>query len=227
VTLKIGIIGSGVVGQQLGGKLASLGHDVVLGTRDPHDLQSKKGLGTSLAEWSKGPAHGAKISTFAKTAEHGDLVINATSGTVSLEALKLAGAQNLAGKILVDVSNELDYSHGMPPIALATDRDGGSVAVSIQKAFPTAKVVKTFNTMSAWVMVDPQQLAGGDHTVFISGNDSRAKETVSDLLRSFGWRDIFDLGDINTAHGPEMFMALWTRCWKQIGTRPFNFKVVR
>ncbi len=127
----------------------------------------------------------------------------------------------------IDVANALDFSHGMPPVCLATDQEGGSVGVLIQQAFPDTRVVKALNTMSGYVMVDPLQLADGDHTVFICGNDPSAKETVSQLLRSFGWRDIFDLGDITNAHGTEMVMAIWTRCWRQIGNRPFNWKLVR
>ena len=149
------------------------------------------------------------------------------TGTVSVEALTLAGAENLAGKVLIDLANELDFSHGMPPVCLATDQEDGSVGGRIQRAFPGARVVKALNTMSAPVMVNPQQLAEGDHTVFICGNDAAAKDTVAQLLRSFGWRDIFDLGDITAAHGPEMLMALWVRCWQQLGNVPFNVKLVR
>jgi predicted dinucleotide-binding enzyme len=115
----------------------------------------------------------------------------------------------------------------MPPVSLATDQEDGSVGVRIQKAFPEARVVKTLNTVNAYLMVNPQQLAEGDHTVFICGNDPAAKDVVAELLRSVGWRDIFDLGDITAAHGPEMLMALWLRCWQQLGNVPFNVKLVR
>src|SRR5205085_7918942 len=226
-TMNIGIIGSGIVGQTVGGKLVALGHAVVLGTRDPGNLHSAKGMAGSLADWLAGAGHGAWVTTFAEAAAHGEVVVNATSGTVSVDALRLAGAENLAGKVLLDLANELDFSRGMPPVCLATDQEDGSVGVRIQRAFPSARVVKALNTMSAPVMVNPQQLAGGDHTVFICGNDEAAKDTVADLLRGFGWRDIFDLGDITAAHGPEMLMALWVRCWQQLGNVPFNVKLVR
>ncbi len=225
--MRIGIIGSGIVGQLLGGKLITLGHDVVLGTRSPSDLESKRGMAPSLADWLNGPGRGARVATFSEAAAHGEVVINATSGTVSLDALTLAGKEHLAGKVLIDVSNMLDFSRGMPPACLATDQEGGSVGVLIQQTFPETRVVKALNTMSGLVMIDPLQLADGDHTVLLCGNDPAAKETVSDLLRSFGWRDIFDLGDITAAHGLEMMMAIWVRCWRQIGSRPFNWKLVR
>jgi 8-hydroxy-5-deazaflavin:NADPH oxidoreductase len=144
-----------------------------------------------------------------------------------VEALTLAGAENLAGKVLIDLANELDFSQGMPPVSLATDPSSWSVGVRIQRAFPSARVVKALNTMNAYMMVNPQQLAGGDHTVFICGDDPGAKDVVAELLRSFGWHDIFDLGDITAAHGPEMLMALWLRCWQQLGNVPFNVKLVR
>lgn len=225
--MRIGIIGSGIVGQLLGGKLVSLGHNVALGTRNPSDLHSTKGMAPALADWLKGPGHGARVATFSEAAAHGEVVINATSGTVSLEALSLAGKENLAGKVLIGVANALDFSHGMPPVCLATDQEGGSVGVRIQQAFPDTRVVKALDTMSGHMMVDPLQLADGNHAVFICGNDPSAKESVAELLRSFGWRDIFDLGDITAAHGLEMMMAMWIRCWRQLGNRPFNWKFVR
>jgi predicted dinucleotide-binding enzyme len=101
--MNIGIIGSGIVGQTVGGKLVALGHDVVLGTRDPSDLRSAKGLAGSLADWLAGAGHGARVATFAEAAAHGAVVLNATSGTISVEALSLAGAENLAGKVLIDL----------------------------------------------------------------------------------------------------------------------------
>ena len=225
--MNIGIIGSGIVGQTVGGKLVALGHDVVLGTRDPRDLHSAKGMAGPLADWLAGAGRGARVATFAEAAAHGAVVLNATSGTISVEALTLAGAENLAGKVLVDLSNELDFSRGMPPVSLATDQEDGSVGMRIQKAFPEARVVKTLNTVNAYLMVNPQQLAEGDHTIFICGNDPAAKDVVTELLRSFGWRDIFDLGDISAAPGPEMLTALWLRCWQQLGNVPFNVKLVR
>ena len=136
-----------------------------------------------------------------------------------------AGAENLAGKVLMDIANPLDFSHGFPPSLNPVNTD--SLGEQIQRAFPEARVVKTLNTMTASVMVDPASVAGGDHSVFVSGNDAAAKETVAGLLKDFGHRDIIDLGDITTARGAEMILPIWLRVWGALGTGAFNFKVAR
>jgi len=226
--MKIGIIGSGGVAQTLGTKLIELGHDVVLGTRDPSKLDEKKMMAGTLREWiaqtSKG-ANKGKVATFKEAAAHGELLINATHGQASVEALKLAGADTVGGKVLIDVANQLDFSKGMPPGALASQTN--CLAETIQAAFPNLKVVKSLNTIGAPVMVAPQALAGGEHTVFVSGNDVPAKAAVAELLKSFGWKDVLDLGDISSARGPEMYMAMWIRLWGATGTGMINVKVVR
>lgn len=223
--MKIGIIGSGVVAQTLGSKLLGLGHDVALGTRDPNKLDDKKMFGATLREWKAQTENRAKVVTFKEAAAHGELLINATSGTVSIEALKLAAADKVGSKILIDVANELDSSKGMPPIVLASHER--CLAERIQAAFPNLKVVKSLNTINAFVMVDPQSVGGGDHTVFVSGNDAGAKAKVTELLRSFGWSDVLDLGDLSTARGPEMYLAMWIRLWGATGSGQINVKVVR
>jgi 8-hydroxy-5-deazaflavin:NADPH oxidoreductase len=144
---------------------------------------------------------------------------------VSMDALKAAGEKNLAGKVLVDIANPLDFSRGMPPSLAVCNTD--SLGEQIQRAFPQTKVVKTLATMNAYLMVGPAQLAGADHTVFVSGNDPAAKQRVSELLRSFGWKDIVDLGDITTARGTEMMLPIWLRAWGATGTPMFSFKLVR
>ena len=224
--MKIGIIGSGVVGQTLGAKLVERGEDVVLGTRSPGNRNDKRGFGKSLDDWLKATGGKARVGTFADAAAHGEIVINATSGTVSLEALRLAGKQNLRGKILIDVSNPLDFSKGMPPTLTVCNTD--SVGEQIQRAFPEAKVVKTLNTTNVNVMVDPGQVAGGDHDLFVSGNNAGAKARVTELLRQwFGWRTVIDLGDITTARGVEMLLPVWLRLLGALGGPMFNFKIVR
>jgi 8-hydroxy-5-deazaflavin:NADPH oxidoreductase len=222
--MKVAIIGSGIVGQTLGKKLVELGHDVVLGTRDPNKLDEAKGWASSLGDWLTAVGNKATVATFAAAAAQGEIVINATHGMASLAALQTAGAENLQGKILIDVANELDFSQGMPPKSLAADTT--SLGEKIQAAFPNTKVVKTLNTMNCAVMVNPQQLADGNHTVFVSGNDAAAKAKVTELLQSFGWTDIFDLGDVTSARGTEMMMPLWLRAFGKLGNVPYNFKIV-
>jgi len=223
--MKIGIIGSGAVAQTLGSKLIGLGHDLILGTRDPDKLDDKKMFAATLREWKSQTEGRAKIGTFKEAAAHGELLINATAGEVSLDALKLAAADKVGAKVLIDVANELDHSKGMPPVVLASHES--CLAEKLQAAFPNLKVVKALNTISAPVMVDPQALAGGDHTVFVSGNDAEAKATVTALLKSFGWTDVLDLGDLSSALGPEMYLAMWIRLWGATKTGQLNIKVVR
>ena len=214
--MRIGILGTGVVGQTIGGKLVELGHDVKLGSRT---ATNEKG-----AQWVA--RHGSRASqgTFADAAAFGEMVFNCTSGTVSLEALQSAGASNLAGKVLVDVSNPLDFSRGMPPTLSVSNTD--SVGEQIQRAFPEAKVVKTLNTTNTAVMVNPA-VVPGDHDLFVCGNDADAKAKVIELLRSFGWRTIIDLGDISGSRGAEMILPLWLRLMGTFKTATFNFHIAR
>lgn len=220
--MRIGVIGSGMVGQTLAGRLAELGHEVVIGTRDVQ--ASTDAPDSPLRAWAtEHPA--VRVATFTDTAAHGELVIAATSGAHTLAALELAGAQQLRGKVLLDVTNPLDFSRGMPPTLLVKDDD--SLAEQIQRAFPETHVVKSLNTVNASVMVHPEQVAGGEHTVFVSGDDERAKQVVVALLEGFGWRDVLDLGDLSTARGTEMLLPLWVRLYGRLGSPAFNFRVVR
>ena len=224
--MRVGILGSGMVGQTIGAKLAERGEDVVLGTRTPENVGEKRGMGAPLSDWLGKVGRNGRLGTFADAAQHGEIIINATSGTGSLEALHLAGAKNLDGKILIDIANPLDFSKGMPPSLTVCNTD--SLGEQIQKAFPNAKVVKTLNTTNALVMVDPGQVADGDHDLFVSGNDAEAKKRVTELLqRWFGWKSVIDLGDITTARGTEMLLPIWVRLWGALGTPMFNFKIAR
>jgi 8-hydroxy-5-deazaflavin:NADPH oxidoreductase len=226
--MRVGVLGTGIVGQTLSGKIAAVGNDVMVGTRDVEAslARTEPGMAGSppFSEWlAQSP--GVKAGTFAEAAAHGEILFNATNGSGSLEALTLAGSSNLDGKILVDVSNPLDFSHGMPPTLFVSNTD--SLAEQIQNGFPGAKVVKTLNTVTAFVMVDPGRVGDGDHHVFVSGNDGSAKAEVTRILQEwFGWRDVIDLGDVTTARGTEMYLALWIRLFAALGTPMLNVKVV-
>jgi hypothetical protein len=201
--MKFGVLGTGTVGRTLAGKLEELGHDVRVGSREAGD---------------------DKV-TFADAAAFAEVVLNATAGTASLDALSAAGADNLAGKLLIDVANPLDFSQGMPPtLSVCNDT---SLAEQIQEAFPEAKVVKSLNTVNADVMVDPG-LVPGSHTIFVAGNDDGAKAQVAELLQSFGWpaENVMDLGDIGAARGLEMYLPLWLRLMGATGTPHLNVKVL-
>jgi predicted dinucleotide-binding enzyme len=225
--MNIAVLGTGMVGQAIAGRLHELGHDVVIGTRDPAVTLARTEpdqMGNPpFSAWHAGHP-GVSVATFAEAASAAELVVNASSGAASLDVLGLAGADNLAGKVLVDIANPLDFSAGFPPTLSVKDTD--SLGEQVQRAFPDAKVVKTLNTLTASLMVDPTTL-GESSTVFVSGEDAAAKATVIELLQSFGHDDVIDLGGIETARGTEMLLPVWLRLMGALGTGQFNFEVVR
>ncbi len=225
--MRVGVLGTGVVGQTLAAKISSLGQEVMMGTRDVQAALARTDAGWGakvLSEWTAEHPH-VKLGTFADAAAHGETVFNATAGMASLDALQAAGAANLDAKILVDVANPLDFSQGMPPTLSVCNSD--SLAEQIQRAFPEAKVVKSLNIVNSEVMVDPSQVAGGDHHMFVSGNDDDAKAEVTRILQEwFGWKNVLDLGDITSARGMEMLVPLWLRLSMTLQTPMATIKVV-
>ncbi len=217
--MKIAVLGTGMVGHALAGRLVELGHEVMMGSRE---AGNPKG-----ADWAAAAGPNASAGSFAQAAAMAELVINATPGTVSLAALGEAGEGNLDGKVLLDVSNPLDNSAGFPPPLSVCNTD--SIAETIQRTFPLTRVVKSLNTVSAPVMVDPQRLGNGEHDVFLAGNDPEAKAVVAELLRGFGWRPerIRDLGGLDAARGMEMWLPLWLRIFmQQPRGKMFNIAIV-
>ncbi len=215
--MKIGVLGTGMVGEAIGTKLIQLGHEVKVGSRTANNEKA--------AAWVKQSGAKASQGTFADAAAFGEVLFNCTSGGASLEALGQAGAENLKGKVLIDVANPLDFSRGMPPSLLVCNTD--SLGEQIQRAFPAMKVVKSLNTMSCNLMVNPGLLKE-DHLVFVSGNDAAAKATVTTILKEwFGWKSVIDLGDITTARGTEMVLPLWVSLMGTLQTPVFNFKLVK
>jgi predicted dinucleotide-binding enzyme len=217
MTMKIGILGTGMVGQTIASKLTELGHDVRMGSRAAGNEKAKA--------WVKQAGARASEGTFADAAAFGELVFNCTSGGASLDALNAAGAANLRGKVLVDVANPLDFSKGMPPTLFVSNDD--SLGERIQRALPETKVVKALNTINCLLMVQPGKLAE-ESDVFVCGNDAQAKGRVSEILRGwFGWKRVVDLGDISMARGTEAYLLLWIRLYAALGTGDFNIKIVR
>ena len=225
--MKIAVLGTGMVGQALAGRLVELGHDVVTGTRDPQATLARTepdGMGNPpYAAWATGHPQ-VRLATFAGAVADAELVVNATGGAAAIPALQAAGADALAGKVVLDISNPLDFSQGFPPTLFVKDTD--SLGEQIQREFPQARVVKSLNTLTAELMVRPQSL-GEASSVFVSGDDADAKATVTELLQSFGHTDVIDLGDISTARGTEMLLPVWLRLMGALGTGMFNFKIVR
>jgi 8-hydroxy-5-deazaflavin:NADPH oxidoreductase len=220
--MNTAVLGTGAVGRAIAGRLAELGHSVVVGTRDPQETLARPG-DASYAEWA-GAHEGVGLATFAEAAAGAEVVVNATNGAASLQVLGLAGSDNLAGKVLIDPSNALDFSQGMPPTLFVSNTD--SLGEQIQRAFPDVRVVKTLNTLNADLMVRPDILPEGS-SVFVSGDDADAKHVVVGLLEEFGHTDVIDLGDITTARGPEMLLPLWLRLYGVLGGPAFNVKIVR
>ncbi len=215
--MKIGVLGTGMVGNTIATKLVALGHEVRMGSRTADNMKA--------AEWVRANGSKASQGTFAQAAQFGEIVFNCTHGMASLEVLSLAGAANLKGKILVDIANPLDFSKGMPPSLSVCNTD--SLGEQIQRTFPDAKVVKTLNTVNCNLMVNPS-LVKGDHDLFVCGNDARAKATIVDILKnSFGWKSVIDLGDITAARTTEMLLPIWIRLMGIHKSPNFNFHIVK
>ncbi len=217
--MKIAVLGTGTVGDTIGSRLIELGHQVMMGSRTANNEKA-------LAFVTK-HQNGASAGTFADAATFGELIFNCTKGDGSIEALKAAG-KAIDGKIVIDLSNPLDFSKGMPPSLIPTLCNINSLGEEIQKTFPSAKVVKTLNTMWCGLMVNPNLVGGGNHTNFICGNDADAKAKVKQLLNEFGWKNenLLDLGDITNARGTESVLPIWLRVWGATKNGAFNFKVV-
>jgi 8-hydroxy-5-deazaflavin:NADPH oxidoreductase len=227
--MKIAVFGTGIVGQVISKRLAELGHEVTIGTRDIAKTLSRAGKdmygNPPFGEWYDQNKHVLKLNTFSEATQPSEIIFNCTQGQGSIDAFTQAGTENLKGKIIMDISNPLDFSQGMPPSLSPVNTD--SLGELIQRTFPDTKVVKTLNTMTCFVMVNPA-LIPGDHNVFVSGNDAAAKSTSKLLLKSFGWteQNIIDLGDITTARGTEQLLPIWIRLYSTLQNPMFNFKIV-
>ena len=213
--MKIGVLGTGATGQTIGSKLVELGHDVMLGSRDEANPRA--------VAWAKEEGHNALYGSFRNASDFGEIIFNCTLGTASLEALEMAGASALKGKILIDTANPIDRSTEVWKLTVCnTD----SLGEQIQRAFPATRVVKTLNTVNANVMVDPNKLIEKTD-VFVSGNDIEAKATVVRILKEwFGWREVIDLGDITTSRSAEAYVLLWHDLRRAVSSQRFNIKLV-
>jgi hypothetical protein len=217
--MRIAVFGTGMVGDTIGSRWVELGHEVMMGSRTATNEKAQAFVSKHKAM--------ARAGTYADAAAFGELIFNCTKGDGSIQALKAAG-NALDAKIVVDVSNPLDFSKGMPPCLIPELSNTHSLGEEIQRTFPSTKVVKTLNTMWCGLMVNPNMIGGGDHTNFICGNDVEAKKMVASLLTEFGWKqeNILDLGDITNARGTESVLPIWLRVWGATKNGVFNFKVV-
>lgn len=216
--MRIGVLGTGMVGRTIGAKLVALGHEVRMGSRN---------AGNAVAVgWAEESGETASEGAFADAAGFGELLFNCTAGDASLDALAAAGEPNLHRKVLIDVANPLDFSAGMPPTLSICNDD--SLGERIQATFPEVLVVKALNTINCAVMVDPDRVPG-DHVVFICGENGDAKRQAGELIGSFGWpgERIVDLGGIGAARGTEMYLPLWLTLYGKLGSGEFNIAVER
>jgi predicted dinucleotide-binding enzyme len=205
-----------MVGQAIASKLVAIGHEVRMGSRAAGNERA--------VAWASGAGDAASEGSFAEAASFGEALVNCTAGSGALEALEAAGADNLRGKVLVDVANPLDFSAGMPPTLSVCNTD--SLGEQIQRAFPETRVVKALNTINCDVMVNPGMVSG-NHVVFVCGEEEAAKAQVIGLLGEFGWPSerVIDLGDISAARGTEMYLPLWLRIMGATGSGHFNISV--
>jgi 8-hydroxy-5-deazaflavin:NADPH oxidoreductase len=219
--MKIAILGTGSVGATIGSRLVDLGHQVMMGSRTSNNEKAQ-------AFVSKHQGVNASAGTFSEAAAFGEVIINCTKGEHSLNAIEMAG-KAINGKVLIDVSNPLDFSNGMPPHLIPSLANTNSLGEEIQKRFPETKVVKTFNTMWCGIMVDPNLVGGGNHVNYICGNDAAAKAVTIGILKQFGWKDecLLDLGDITNARGTEATLLIWLRVYGATKTGAFNFSIVK
>lgn len=213
--MDIAVLGTGNVGRTLATAFVSRGHNVVMGSRTADNAVA--------LEWSN--SHGASAATFADAASASEIIVNATAGVASVEALRSVGPAALAGKVVIDVANALDFSNGFPPTLSVCNDD--SLGEQIQREFPSARVVKALNTISGELMVNPGNVSG-DHVIFLAGNDDDAKAQVTSLLNEFGWLadQVLDLGDISAARATEMYLPLWLRLMQRVGHGNFNINLV-
>ncbi|WP_327427048.1 NADPH-dependent F420 reductase [Streptomyces sp. NBC_01236] len=215
--MRYAVLGTGEVGRTLGGKLIELGHEVSLGSRTKDN--------PAAVEWADSAGPGAGHGTFAEAAAFGEVVVNAVGGRVAVTVLQTAGAENLDGKVVLDVSNPIAFEDGQVRLSPV---ESDSVGEQIQRTFPHARVVKSLNTINCYLMVDPA-LVPGEHQIFVSGEDQSAKEQVTELLGEFGWppQRVLDLGGIRTARATEMYLPLWLTLMQNVGHPEFNVEIRR
>ena len=218
-----------MVGQTIAAKLVETGYEVTIGTRDVAKTESNRDrtpMGRPpFSDWHK-QHQKVKLETFSGAARSGEIVFLCTNGSATLGVLQQAMPENFTGKTVIDISNPLDFSKGMPPSLLPGLSNTNSLGEEVQKTLPRAYVVKTLNIVNCEVMVNAKK-TGGDPTMFVAGNNPKAKDEATGILKQFGWTDIIDLGDISGARGMEMLLPIWLRTWGATKTGYFGFKIVR
>jgi predicted dinucleotide-binding enzyme len=213
--MKVGVLGTGDVGKALANAFLSLGYDVKMGAREAGNPKA--------AAWAKEAGTKASAGTFAEAARFGDVVVLATLGVANESALRQAGLDSFDGKLLIDTTNPLDFSGGMPPTLAVTGKDSGGEQV--QRLLPKAKVVKAFNTVGNAHMFRPQ-FPSGPPDMFICGDDEGAKQRLGEILHEFGW-GVVDIGGISGARYLEAMCLAWVLYGIRANTWNHAFKLLR
>jgi predicted dinucleotide-binding enzyme len=209
--MKVGILGSSDVGKSFARAFGALGHEVVIGSRSPE----------KLSDFVSGEGDRVTNGTFEDAARSGDLIVLATHGMATEEALTMAGKSNFDHKVVIDATNPLDQSGGVPRLAIGfTD----SLGEQIQRSIPNARVVKAFNTVGNPLFFKPD-LPGGPPDMFIGGNDADAKKLVSQVCEAFGW-GVIDLGGIEASRYLEPMCMAWVLHGVISGTWMHAFKML-
>jgi len=214
--VKVGVLGSGIVGQTLGAGFVARGHDVKLGTRDPGQDKVKA--------WVQKNGAKASAGTFEETAKFGELLVLSTLWDGTQHAIELAKPENFAGKVVIDTTNSLDFSKGAPPkLALGWSTSAGE---EVQRMLPKARVVKCFNTVGNAHMVSPK-FPGGPPDMFIAGNDAEAMKKVAQVCTDFGWPGAIDSGGIESSRYLEPLAMVWILEYFRTGSPNHAFKMLR
>jgi 8-hydroxy-5-deazaflavin:NADPH oxidoreductase len=211
--VKVGVLGSGDVGRVLASGFISLGHEVKVGSRDPEKLR----------EWANAAGSRASLGSFADAARFGDIIVLATLGTATLDAVRMAGVDAFDNKVVIDTTNPLDFSKGMPPTLFVGTTD--SLGEQVQRLIPRARVVKAFNTVGNAHMVNPQ-FAGGPPDMFLCGNDEDAKKIVTQICQHWGW-GVVDIGGIDASRYLEPMCLTWVLHGVRSGSWNHAFKLLR
>jgi 8-hydroxy-5-deazaflavin:NADPH oxidoreductase len=215
---KIGILGTGMVGNTMGTRLIEMGYEVKMGSRSANNKVA--------ADWVSGKGSKASAGTFAEAAAFGEVVFICLKGDAVIPVIKSIDPALFNGKIVIDISNPLDFSKGMPPSLLSGLENTNSLGEEVQKTLPGAKVVKTLNIVNTQIMVTPDKLKP-QASMFVAGNDEEARKVVTELLKAFGWQDIHDLGDITAARAMEMMLPIWVRILVTTNNPHFGFRLVK
>ncbi len=219
--MNIGVLGTGQVGESIATALTLKGHNVRMGSRTADNEKA--------VAWMKNANDHASIGNFADAASFGDLFFICLNGTGALDAIRTLDMEDTKGKIVIDVTNPLDFTHGMPPRLLEGLSNSNSLGEEIQRALPDAHVVKTLNTINYKLMVDATKVNKGEHHLFFCGNNADAKNKVKHfLVDNFYWKadHLIDLGGIESSRAVEAIVPFWVLVHQAMGTPLFNFKVV-